>query len=171
MRRRNLRGEKGKSSPWFPLMIGKASAADDQDKARKAHRIGLMAAASMSMAKPRFRGAGPMACSVHGTAARPDQGQFLGLSLDQARIDRSGERGIVQLHREVGIAPRWTGRLLPCRPEPGVFSKQGGGKSGPFSVSPHDDRKELHRLDVEIEGLACEGASEAVVGTEESADR
>ncbi|MND38601.1 hypothetical protein D3C80_293080 [compost metagenome] len=32
-------GRKGKSSPWFPLVIGKAPAAVDQDRARKALRV------------------------------------------------------------------------------------------------------------------------------------
>lgn len=41
MRRRRLRGERG-NAPLFPLMIGKAPAAADQDNARGALSLKLL---------------------------------------------------------------------------------------------------------------------------------
>ena len=53
-------GEKGGKSPLASPKIGKAPAVTDHDKARAALRTLL--GAGVSMAKPRFRGARPVAC-------------------------------------------------------------------------------------------------------------
>jgi len=51
-----------------------------------------MAAAGIRPEKPRFRKAGPMACSVDDTATQPDPGQFLAVPLGHARIETTGEQ-------------------------------------------------------------------------------
>lgn len=69
-----------------------------------------------------------------GAAARPDQRQLLAFRLDQARLDRSREGRIVQLHREVGVA------LSECffHAAPNSVVPQNTRKSGPLSLSPSD---------------------------------
>lgn len=114
------------------------------------------------MAKPRFRGARPV--SVGDAAARPDERQILAFALHQTRVDRGRKRRIVELDREVVVA--LVRCLLPRRPE---LRSSGDDAVVRTLLVVAFGGDELHRLDVEGEGL--DRAAVAVLGAGESADR
>ncbi|MND38607.1 hypothetical protein D3C80_293140 [compost metagenome] len=132
-----------------------------------------MAAAGIRPEKPRFRKAEPVACSVDGAATHPDQGQFLVARPGHARIEPAGEQNKeLSSFTERQELPR-AGQAGPfhAAPNPASPANSVGESPARFRFRLMTTARELHRLDVEVEGLACEGASETVVGAEESADR
>lgn len=132
-----------------------------------------MAAADIRPEKPHSHEAGPVACSVHGTATQPDQNQFLVACLDKAHIEPTGEqnKGIVQLHREAGAARAGQAGSFHTASNSVAPANSVGESPARFRFRSITVAKEFHRLDAETEGFAREGASKAVIGAGESADR
>ncbi|WP_407975888.1 hypothetical protein ACJKIH_11970 [Brucella pseudogrignonensis] len=114
-----------------------------------------------------------MACSVDDTATRPDQDHILAIRPGHARIgaNEAQNKESSSFTERQGLPRAGQADSFHAAPNPASPANSMGGSPARFRFRLMMTARRLHRLDVEIEGLACEGASETVVGAEESADR